>query len=86
LEAEKSKLDDDKSQIQRYKELLLKQKDIIQALTSRLKDKDEIIEELAAKLRGRQSMEIRKNENVWAVQSIDKRESFMGEDFSKIHH
>ena len=43
-------LGEDKSQIDRYKQLLLKQRDIMIALTTRLNDRDETILQLQEEL------------------------------------
>ena len=43
LERERQQLEDDKVHVERYKHLLLKQRDIMIGLTSRLNERDETI-------------------------------------------
>jgi kinesin family protein 3/17 len=43
LERERHQIEEDKAQVDRYKQLLLKQRDIMIALTSRLNERDETI-------------------------------------------
>ena len=43
LEQERKQLEDDKVHVERYKHLLLKQRDIMIGLTSRLNERDETI-------------------------------------------
>ena len=43
IEKERSQIEEDKAQVDRYKQLLLKQRDIMIALTSRLNERDETI-------------------------------------------
>ena len=50
LENERKKLEDDKSQVDRYKHLLIKQRDIMIALTSRLTERDDTIMRLQEEL------------------------------------
>jgi hypothetical protein len=46
LEKERSLIEEDKSQVDRYKQLLVKQRDIMIALTARLNERDETIIQL----------------------------------------
>lgn len=46
LEKERKYMEENKSQIDRYKQLLLKQRDIMIALTNRLNERDETILQL----------------------------------------
>ena len=46
LEKERQLIVEDKAQVDRYKQLLLKQRDIMIALTSRLNERDETIVQL----------------------------------------
>ena len=50
LEVERQKLEEDKAQVDQYKELLLKQRDIMIALTTRLNERDETIVQLQEEL------------------------------------
>lgn len=43
IEKERIQIEEDKQQVDRYKQLLLKQRDIMIALTSRLNERDETI-------------------------------------------
>jgi hypothetical protein len=43
IEKERNAIEEDKAQVDRYKQLLLKQRDIMIALTSRLNERDETI-------------------------------------------
>ncbi len=43
LERERQQIEEDKAQVDRYKQLLLKQRDIMIALTARLNERDETI-------------------------------------------
>jgi len=46
LERERQQIEEDKAQVDRYKQLLLKQRDIMIALTARLNERDETIIQL----------------------------------------
>ena len=46
IEKERTQIEEDKAQVDRYKQLLLKQRDIMIALTSRLNERDETIIQL----------------------------------------
>ena len=46
IERERNMIEEDKAQVDRYKQLLLKQRDIMIALTSRLNERDETIIQL----------------------------------------
>lgn len=46
IEKEKLLLEEDKAQVERYKQLLLKQRDIMIALTGKLNERDELIQQL----------------------------------------
>ena len=50
LERERQQLEDDKVHVERYKHLLLKQRDIMIGLTSRLNERDETIINLQCEL------------------------------------
>lgn len=50
LERERNQIEEDKAQVDRYKQLLLKQRDIMIALTSRLNERDETIIQLQEEL------------------------------------
>ena len=50
LEKERQQLEDDKVQVDRYKHLLLKQRDIMIGLTARLNERDETIIQLQEQL------------------------------------
>jgi kinesin family protein 3/17 len=43
IEKERQQIEEDKAQVDRYKQLLLKQRDIMIALTARLNERDETI-------------------------------------------
>lgn len=43
LEKERQQMEEDKAQVDRYKQLLLKQRDIMIALTARLNERDDTI-------------------------------------------
>lgn len=43
MERERTQIEEEKAQVDRYKQLLLKQRDIMIALTSRLNERDETI-------------------------------------------
>jgi len=43
MERERTQIEEGKAQVDRYKQLLLKQRDIMIALTSRLNERDETI-------------------------------------------
>jgi len=46
MESERKQLEDDKVHVERYKHLLLKQRDIMIGLTARLNERDETIVQL----------------------------------------
>ena len=50
LERERQQIEEDKAQVDRYKQLLLKQRDIMIALTARLNERDETIIQLQEEL------------------------------------
>ncbi len=50
IEKERGQIEEDKAQVDRYKQLLLKQRDIMIALTSRLNERDETIIQLQEEL------------------------------------
>eukprot|EP01015_Nassula_variabilis_P008605 TRINITY_DN1682_c0_g1_i2.p1 TRINITY_DN1682_c0_g1~~TRINITY_DN1682_c0_g1_i2.p1 ORF type:complete len:414 (-),score=60.42 TRINITY_DN1682_c0_g1_i2:143-1384(-) len=50
LERERTQIEEDKAQVDRYKQLLLKQRDIMIALTTRLNERDETIVQLQEEL------------------------------------
>jgi len=50
MERERTQIEEDKAQVDRYKQLLLKQRDIMIALTSRLNERDETIIQLQEEL------------------------------------
>jgi kinesin family protein 3/17 len=50
LESERQSVQEDKAQVDRYKQLLLKQRDIMIALTQRLNERDDQILSLQAEL------------------------------------
>lgn len=50
IEKERIQIEEDKQQVDRYKQLLLKQRDIMIALTSRLNERDETIIQLQEEL------------------------------------
>ena len=50
LEKERTQIEEDKAQVDRYKQLLLKQRDIMIALTTRLNERDETIIQLQEEL------------------------------------
>lgn len=50
IEKERNQIEEDKAQVDRYKQLLLKQRDIMIALTSRLNERDETIIQLQEEL------------------------------------
>ena len=50
IEKERVQIEEDKQQVDRYKQLLLKQRDIMIALTSRLNERDETIIQLQEEL------------------------------------
>jgi len=50
IEKERNLIEEDKAQVDRYKQLLLKQRDIMIALTSRLNERDETIIQLQEEL------------------------------------
>jgi septal ring factor EnvC (AmiA/AmiB activator) len=50
LEKERQSIEEDKAQVDRYKQLLLKQRDIMIALTARLNERDEYIMNLQEEL------------------------------------
>ena len=50
LEKERNQIEEDKAQVDRYKQLLLKQRDIMIALTTRLNERDETIIQLQEEL------------------------------------
>ncbi len=50
IEKERTQIEEDKAQVDRYKQLLLKQRDIMIALTSRLNERDETIIQLQEEL------------------------------------
>ena len=50
MERERTQIEEEKAQVDRYKQLLLKQRDIMIALTSRLNERDETIIQLQEEL------------------------------------
>ena len=50
IERERNQIEEGKAQVDRYKQLLLKQRDIMIALTSRLNERDETIIQLQEEL------------------------------------
>lgn len=50
IEKERGQIEEEKAQVDRYKQLLLKQRDIMIALTSRLNERDETIISLQEEL------------------------------------
>lgn len=50
IEKERLQIEEDKQQVDRYKQLLLKQRDIMIALTGRLNERDETIIQLQEEL------------------------------------
>ena len=81
IEKERIQIEEDKQQVDRYKQLLLKQRDIMIALTSRLNERDETIIQLQEELEAydrinrdtEQCMEL-KNYRIEQLQSFIKNE------------
>lgn len=81
IEKERIQIEEDKQQVDRYKQLLLKQRDIMIALTSRLNERDETIIQLQEELEAydrinrdtEQCMEL-KNFRIEQLQSFIKNE------------
>jgi hypothetical protein len=80
FEKERQQIEEDKAQVERYKQLLLKQRDIMIALTNKLNERDEAIvqlqEELDAydKINREQEESIEnKNQRVYVLESILRR-------------
>ena len=68
LEKERQSLNEDKAQVDKYKQLLLKQRDIMIALTTRLNERDETIIQLQEELNNLEKLgaEVEKNPNPYA--------------------
>jgi hypothetical protein len=80
FEKERQQIEEDKAQVERYKQLLLKQRDIMIALTNKLNERDEAIvqlqEELDAydKINREQEESIEnKNQRIYVLESILRR-------------
>ncbi|CAD8134780.1 unnamed protein product [Paramecium octaurelia] len=82
LEKERSQLEEDKVQVDRYKQLTLKQRDIMIALTTRLNERDETIvqlqDELDAYDRIHRETETMLDQKIQRVQQLEEYVNSMG--------
>ena len=80
FEKERQQIEEDKAQVERYKQLLLKQRDIMIALTNKLNERDEAIVQLQEELdaydkinREQEELLENKNNRVIALENILRR-------------
>lgn len=87
IEKERQLIEADKAQVDRYKQLLLKQRDIMLALTARINERDDTIIQLQEELdmleQGNKTQEIQLNQK---ANKIYKLKKLLKEKGKKIHN
>jgi len=80
FEKERQQIEEEKAQVERYKQLLLKQRDIMIALTNKLNERDEAIVQLQEELdaydkinREQEDLVENKNQRIFVLENILKR-------------
>ena len=80
FEKERQQIGEEKAQVERYKQLLLKQRDIMIALTNKLNERDEAIVQLQEELdaydkinREQEDLVENKNQRIFVLENILKR-------------
>jgi len=92
VEKERQAIEEDKAQVERYKQLLLKQRDIMTALTSKLNERDEAILQLQEEIEAydkinREQEEIidNRNERNNLLENVLRRNNLgIPEDFNQV--
>lgn len=94
FEKERQQLEEDKAQVERYKQLLLKQRDIMIALTNKLNERDEAIVQLQEELdaydkinREQEEFIESKNQRIYLLENILARNNIrIPDDINKEKH